>query len=83
MKILRNRRGLSRPGAILFGLKSRARSFGAVRSLSKTLSILLADALRGCALLFARIAFVYPFKLVQKTIKLLPGQRDKKRMPEL
>jgi hypothetical protein len=83
MNILRNRRGLSRPGAILFGLKSRARSFGAIRSVTKTLSILAADTVRGSALLFARLAFIYPFKLVQKTIQLLPGQRNKKRMPEL
>jgi hypothetical protein len=83
MKFLRNRRGLSRAGAIWFGLKSRARSFGVVRSVAKTLAILAADSLRGIGLLFARLAFIYPFKLVKKTIKLLPGQRDKKRMPEL
>jgi hypothetical protein len=83
MNILRKRRGLSRPGAILFGLKSRAQSFGAIRSVAKTLSILAADTFRGSALLLARLALIYPFKLVQKTIKLLPGQRDKKRMPEL
>jgi hypothetical protein len=83
MKILRDRGGLSRPRAILFGLKSRARSVGAVRSVTKTLAILAADSFRGIGLLFARLVFIYPFKLVQKTIKLLPGQRNKKRMPEL
>jgi hypothetical protein len=83
MKILRNRRGLSRPAAILFGLKSRARSFGVVQSVVKTLAILAADSFRGIGLLFARLTLIYPFKLVQKTIKLLPGQRDKKRMPDL
>jgi hypothetical protein len=71
MNILRNRRGLSRPGAILFGLKSRARSYGAVRSVAKTLAILAVDAVRGSASLSVRLAFIYPIKLVQKTIKLL------------
>ncbi len=83
MNILRKRRGFSRLGAIWFGLKSRARSFGAVRSVAKTLAIMAADSFRGSGLLFARLAFIYPFKLVQKTIKLLPGQRNKKRMPKL
>jgi hypothetical protein len=80
---LRNRRGLSRLGAILFGLKSRARSFGIVSSVAKTLSILAADSFRGTGLVFARLAFIYPFKLVKKIINLLPGQRNKKKMPEL
>jgi hypothetical protein len=77
MKFLRNRRGLSRPGAILFGLKSRAQSYGVVRSVAKTLAILAADTFRGSALLSARIAFIYPFKLVQKTIKLLSRSNPK------
>jgi hypothetical protein len=77
------KRGLSRPGAILFGLKSRAQSFGVVSSVAKTLSILAADSFRGSGLLFARLAFIYPFKLVKKIIGLLPGQKNKKKMPEL
>jgi hypothetical protein len=69
MKILRNRRGMSRPVAILFGLKSRARSYGAIRSVAKTLAILAADAFRGTALVSVRLAFIYPVKFVQKIIK--------------
>jgi hypothetical protein len=69
MKILRDRRGLSRVGAIGFGLRNRACSQGLLRSSAKTMAILAADSLRGTALLALRLALIYPVKVVRKSIK--------------
>lgn len=61
---------MSRASAIWFGFKSRARSYGAVRSLAKTFAILVTDSFRGTALLSLRIAFIYPFKIVKSILSV-------------
>jgi hypothetical protein len=65
MKLLRENRGMSRGEAILFGLKSRAKSMGMWRSLGKTSAILGADAFRAVVLTALRIFVLYPLNLVQ------------------
>lgn len=46
MKILREQRGLSRPKAIIFGIRKRARSYGMVRSMLSLAAIFLVDSFR-------------------------------------
>ena len=46
MNILRNKRNMTRAQAIMFGLRSRSKSIGWVRSVGKTMSILGIDSLK-------------------------------------
>jgi hypothetical protein len=69
MKILREQRGLSRSRAILFGLKSRAKSYGMVKSLGKTSAILCVDALRAVVNTTLRFTLFYPIVLFTKFVR--------------
>lgn len=66
MKIVRERWGLSRGQAILFGLRSRANSYGFVRSLLKTCYILAADSFRSLLIVVVRVALLFPLSLLKK-----------------
>ena len=75
MRILREERKLSRGGAILWGLRSRARSFGIVPSLTKTISILAVDAFRTIVSASLKIALVYPIRMIRKGASLVGGKK--------
>ena len=82
MNILRQKRGKSRIGAILFGLKSRARSYGWIPSIAKTIGILTADSLRAAASTFLRLTLVYPILLLRRTILFVLGKKPKPSLSE-
>jgi len=69
MKLLTETRGLSRRQAILFGIQSRRKGKGLVRSLGKTLSIIGVDAMRGLLFNTLKIVLFYPFKLIFGVIR--------------
>lgn len=69
MKILMEKRGMSRINAILFGIKSRSASMGIIKSIFKTLSILAADMMRSLVLTVLRIFLIYPIRIVSKILR--------------
>jgi hypothetical protein len=71
MRVLQEERRLSRGRAILWGFKSRARSYGVVRSLAQTASILAIDSFRAVLTTALKICFVFPIRLVQKLVGML------------
>ena len=73
MKILREKRGLSRGQAILFGLRMRCKSLGLARSLTKTGAILGVDSFRATALTFLRIFLITPLRFLRKVYRKLTG----------
>jgi len=82
MNILRQKRGKSRLGAILFGLKSRARSYGWVPSIAKMVGILTADGLRAAALTFLRLTLIYPIRLLRRIVLFVLGKKPKSLLTE-
>mmetsp|Transcript_3083 Transcript_3083/g.6281 ORF Transcript_3083/g.6281 Transcript_3083/m.6281 type:complete len:430 (+) Transcript_3083:254-1543(+) len=69
MNILREKRGLKRPKAILFGIRSRRMAMGLLPSVMKTLGIIGIDAFRTGLKTLLKIVFVYPSKLVFATVR--------------
>lgn len=85
MRILREDRGLSRGQAILFGVRSRRASRGAVPSVLKTAGILAVDSLRAVVLSFLKVVLLYPLRAVGKlvtAIKKMLGMKVKPSMRE-
>ena len=80
MRLLREKRQLSRFGAIRWGFRSRAASFGVLPSLAKTMYILLADAMRATVGIAVRIVLIYPIRLVGKGLDMVRG---KKKLPSM
>ena len=76
MGILR-KRGLSRVGAILYGIRIRAKSFGMVKSIGQTTLILLKDSFRSILSWAVRLGLFYPIRAVQKFSSLFRRQRGK------
>lgn len=70
MKILRNERGLSRPKAILFGIRKRARSYGMMRSLLSLAANVLVDCFRTVARSMLRYGVFLPLRLVTRILTL-------------
>ena len=64
MKTLRSKRNLSRLGAVLFGLRARAQSFGWVRSIAHLAAIVSVDSSRTIALTALRVGLLYPLRLL-------------------
>jgi len=62
MRILRQKRKLSRMQAIWWGFRNRAASFGVIPSLFKTLSILLVDAFRATLSTIVKVTLMYPIR---------------------
>ena len=81
MRILREERKLSRLGAIRWGLRSRAQTYGRVPALAKTLSILAVDGVRTILSTVLKISLVYPVRLIRKGVGLVRGQ--KRKLPSL
>jgi hypothetical protein len=81
MKLLQKKWGLSRLGAIMFGIRLRARSFGILSSLASLFAILIVDSFRSVFFLTLRICIFYPIRSVRALIKLLTSllQRTPKK----
>ncbi len=89
MKILRTRRGLTRYGAILFGMRYRRRAgsglFGLLSSMSVTARILGADALRTALTAAFRVGLVYPSRLIGAIVnatRRIAGMKVEPRLRE-
>lgn len=85
MNILREKRNLSRLGAILFGIKFRKNSIGLIPSLMKTASIIGVDSARTLAKTSLRVIFLYPlrlFGLVVRNVKKMLGMKVKPSLRE-
>jgi hypothetical protein len=80
MKILRQKRNMSRAKAILFGIKLRKGSMGTFSSIMKIASILSVDSFRSVVGTTLRFALVYPLRLIGvivRTIKKALGMKVK------
>lgn len=85
MNILREKRNLSRLGAIRFGIKFRKNSIGLIPSLMKTASIIGVDSARTLAKTSLRVIFLYPlrlFGLVVRNVKKMLGMKVKPSLRE-
>lgn len=80
MRLLREKRQLSRLEAIRWGFRSRAASVGVLPSLAKTIYILLADAVRATLGMAVRIVLVYPIRLLNRGLDMVRG---KKKLPSM
>lgn len=69
MNLLRKNRKMTRVDAILFGYRNRAKSFGILQSLAKTLAILSVDVLRSVLVAMVRVGLIYPSRLVSEAVK--------------
>lgn len=74
MRILREKKNLSRGQAILWGLRSRAAATGLARSMVKTASILAIDCFRAIISTVLRIAVLVPLRLARSFVGLLTGK---------
>ncbi|KAL3797495.1 hypothetical protein HJC23_009859 [Cyclotella cryptica] len=78
MKILREKRNMSRVRAILFGIKVRKGSMGTVPSVMKTMGILGVDSFRSVLGTALKVVLIYPLRLlgiVFRTIKKALGMK--------
>ena len=80
MRLLREKRQLSRLEAIRWGFRSRAASVGVLPSLAKTMYILLADTVRATLGIAVRVVLLYPIRLVGRGLDLVRG---KKKLPSM
>mmetsp|Transcript_35310 Transcript_35310/g.105468 ORF Transcript_35310/g.105468 Transcript_35310/m.105468 type:complete len:474 (-) Transcript_35310:206-1627(-) len=71
MKILTEERGMSRSTAMLFGVRSRAGSFGLAQSVAQLVRIVVADSLRMVFRTALRICLFYPLRLAVKMVRLI------------
>jgi len=71
MKILTQKRGLSRSKAILFGLRCRAKSYGLLASLFQTGSIIAMDSFRTVVRAVLRLCLFYPVIAISRSIRFV------------
>jgi len=69
LKILMEKRGFSRWGAIAFGMRSRANTIGWIPSIMKTTSIVSIDMARFCILKGLRLCVIFPVAVIRKIIQ--------------
>lgn len=69
MNILREKRGLTRPKAILFGIRCRRMAMGLLPSVMKTLGIIGIDVFRTGLKTLLKIVFVYPSRLLGAIVR--------------
>lgn len=74
MKLLQTKRGLSRTGAIVFGLRNRAQSYGWIRSVAQSLSIILRDISRTILLTSLKVVFQYPIQFLRKAMRFVQSR---------
>jgi hypothetical protein len=76
MRLLTQKRGLTRIQAIRFGTTVRARSYGWIRSILQTLAIVLVDSLRRLVVTTVLYSLIKPIVLVRNVIKaILPNKK--------
>jgi hypothetical protein len=80
MRLLREKRGLSRWRAILFGLKSRSKSSGIIAAIGKMFCILVADSFRTVARAVLQVGFVYPTRFVRRILAVVSGKPTKPKL---
>jgi hypothetical protein len=68
MNILREKRNMTRVGAILFGIKSRRKSMGLIPSIFKTVGILGVDSARTIFKWALKVIFVYPLRFMSMIV---------------
>lgn len=83
MGILRNKRKMTRSQAILFGMKSRAKSIGWIPSIGKTVGILSVDSARAIVKNFLKVLFLLPLRLVGKVVLVVKKALGMKVKPSL
>ena len=71
MKILQQKRNMSRPRAIMFGITARKGSIGLFRSILKTLSILIVDSFRTLLGVVLRVVLVYPLRVMGSITRII------------
>ena len=85
MKILREKRKMSRAAAILFGIRNRRKRIGLIPSLFKTTSILVVDSARSVLKNVLKVVFLYPlrlFGLIVRNTKKMLGMKVKPSLRE-
>jgi len=83
MGILRNKRNMTRSQAIMFGMKSRAKSMGWIPSIGKTVGILSVDSARTIVKNFLKVLFLLPLRLVGKVVLMVKKALGMKVKPSL
>uniref|UniRef100_A0A7S1ZIF1 NADH:ubiquinone oxidoreductase intermediate-associated protein 30 domain-containing protein n=1 Tax=Trieres chinensis TaxID=1514140 RepID=A0A7S1ZIF1_TRICV len=68
MKILREKRGMTRMQAVLFGIRSKAGSYGLPRAVASSCRILVVDSVRTIAKLALRLFLLYPLSAIRKVM---------------
>ena len=69
MKILREKRGMSRGKAVIYGIKSRAKAGGIIPSIYKTVGIISVDVARTVAIQVLKLCLVLPIRVLRKSIR--------------
>ena len=85
MNILREKRNLSRLGALRFGIRFRRNSVGVIPSLLKTASIIGVDSARAVTKTTLKFIFLYPLRLVGlivRNVKMMLGMKVKPSLRE-
>lgn len=75
MRLLREERRMSRGQAILWGVNRRSASYGILRSLGKTASILAVDTFRAIVLTSLKISLLYPLRLAGWLVSKTTGKK--------
>ena len=83
MKIMREKRNMSRVQAILFGIKIRQSSMGLFGSVAKTGGILGVDIARAVVKNVLKIVFLYPLRLIGGIIRTMKKMLGMKVKPSL
>jgi hypothetical protein len=83
MKIMREKRNMSRVQAILFGIKIRQSSMGLFGSVAKTVGILSVDIARAVVKNVLKIVFLYPLRLIGGIIRTMKKMLGMKVKPSL
>jgi len=86
MRILTQKRGLSRAGAIRYGIRCRAKAHGLLASLFKTASIFATDSFRTVFFTIIRLCLLYPIRVISGTIRFVKKKvlgMDVKELPKI
>lgn len=83
MKILTQKRGMSRVKAILWGIKSRASNFGIVSSLASAARIIAVDSFRTVLGTALKVCLFYPLVAIGKAIKFVKKYIFRMKVKEL
>ncbi len=85
MNLLREKRNLSRMGAIIFGIRARRKSIGLIPSLFKTAGIIGVDSARTTFFTALKVTFLYPLRfigIIIRNVKKMLGMKVKPSLRE-